>query len=83
MSAAVTRRSLGPEQRGQLVADRTLQVAEDLRPVRIVLKARGRLVQVSGEPFVGVLVEPVRSGLSAQADDDRLVHGLPPQFVDE
>ena len=37
---------VGSEQRDELVADGSLQVAEDLRPVGVVLQARGGSVEV-------------------------------------
>ena len=37
---------VGTEQGGELVADRPLEVAQDLGPVRIVLQARGGSVEV-------------------------------------
>jgi hypothetical protein len=61
---------VGSEQHHELVADRSLQVAEDLRPVRIVLQARGGSVEVSRKPVVGVLLEPVLPGVPTQANDD-------------
>ena len=74
---------VGTEQGRKLVADRSLEVAQDLGPVRIVLQAGGGPVEVSRKSLIGVLFEPKLLDVSAQLDRDRLVHGLPSQFVDE
>jgi hypothetical protein len=74
---------LRPKQRDELVANRSLEVPEDLRPIGIVRQSRAGAVEILREEVVCVTVQPELSGVPVQADDDRLIHGSPSQFVDE
>ena len=69
---------VGTGQGRELVADGSLEVAQDLVAVRIVFQAAGRAVEVSRKPLIGVLFEPELPDMSAQSDADRLVHGYLP-----
>jgi hypothetical protein len=58
---------IGADQRAQLVADRPLKVAQDLRPVGIALQARGGSVEVPRGPRPPVKPRPGLGSVSYPA----------------